>query len=87
MPKPIKQRKRPTNVNQIAQDVGKPSRQDLAADVVPFPVLSASLSEYMSAMGRKGGQIGGRRRMKTMTADERRKAAQVAARARWKKAK
>jgi len=44
-----------------------------------------NLSEYMAAIGRKGGQIGGKRRLKTMTAAERHKIAAKAARARWKK--
>jgi hypothetical protein len=41
----------------------------------------------MSAIGRKGGQIGGKRRLKTMTKAERSKVAAKATRARWKKAK
>jgi hypothetical protein len=40
----------------------------------------------MAAIGRKGGQIGGKRRLKTMTAEERRKVAKKAAKMRWKKA-
>jgi hypothetical protein len=39
----------------------------------------------MAAIGRKGGQIGGKRRMKTMTKAERSKVATKAAKARWKK--
>jgi hypothetical protein len=39
----------------------------------------------MSAIGRKGGQIGGKRRLKTMTKAERSKVAAKAAKARWKK--
>jgi len=39
----------------------------------------------MAAIGRKGGQIGGKRRLKTMTKEQRRKVAARAARARWKK--
>jgi hypothetical protein len=41
----------------------------------------------MAAIGRKGGQIGGKRRLKTMTDSERQKAAQKAAKARWNKSK
>jgi hypothetical protein len=37
----------------------------------------------MSQMGRKGGKIGGKRRLETMTDEERTAAAQKAARARW----
>jgi hypothetical protein len=39
----------------------------------------------MAAIGRKGGQIGGKRRLKTMTKAARSKVAAKAARARWKK--
>ncbi len=39
----------------------------------------------MAAIGRKSGQIGGKRRLKTMTKEERRKIATRAARTRWKK--
>jgi hypothetical protein len=38
-------------------------------------------------MGRKGGRIGGKRRLVTMTKEQRRKAAAKAAKARWKKRK
>jgi hypothetical protein len=41
----------------------------------------------MAAIGRKGGQIGGKRRLKTMTKTERSKIATRAAKARWKQAK
>jgi hypothetical protein len=51
---------------------------------VPMP---ANVSEYMAAIGRKGGQIGGKRRLKTMTKAERSKIAAKAAKARWKQAK
>ena len=50
-------------------------------------VPPANLSEYMAAIGRKGGQIGGKRRLKTMTKEQRRTIAEKAARARWKKPK
>jgi hypothetical protein len=39
----------------------------------------------MAAMGRKGGKIGGKRRLDTMTAEQRRVVAQNAARSRWAK--
>jgi hypothetical protein len=41
----------------------------------------------MSEMGRKGGQIGGKRRLETMTPAERTQAASNAAKARWSKKK
>jgi hypothetical protein len=39
----------------------------------------------MSAMGKKGGKIGGKRRMQTMTPEQRSQIALKAAQTRWKK--
>jgi hypothetical protein len=41
----------------------------------------------MSAIGRKGGKIGGKRRMVTMTPEERSQVAAKAAKTRWAKHK
>ena len=41
----------------------------------------------MAALGRKGGRIGGKRRLVTMTHEERSAVGLKAAKARWKKAK
>jgi len=80
MPKRYKQR-RSTDVNQLAQHL-----VELSTEPTPLsPPLN--ISEYMSAIGRKGGKIGGKRRLKTMTAKERKKVAVKAARARWRKSK
>jgi hypothetical protein len=46
--------------------------------------VPSAISSYMAQIGAKGGRIGGKRRLKTMTAEERRKVAQKAAKARWK---
>jgi hypothetical protein len=45
------------------------------------------ISQVMSAMGRKGGKIGGKRRLVTMTPERRKEVAQQAAQTRWKNAK
>lgn len=80
--------KRPRDPNQLAKWIVEQSTAEKSA---PEPVKSASvpadLSAYMSAMGRRGGQIGGKRRLVTMTATQRKKAAAKAAQARWGKAK
>jgi hypothetical protein len=48
------------------------------------PNVSASdISRVMAAMGSKGGKIGGKRRMVTMTPAERSAVAAKAAKARW----
>jgi hypothetical protein len=43
--------------------------------------------QVMRTMGAKGGKIGGKRRLETMTPEERSKSAKKAAKARWSKAK
>jgi hypothetical protein len=44
----------------------------------------AQVSLLMSVMGRKGGKIGGKRRLVTMTATERKRIAAKAANSRWR---
>lgn len=60
----------PAEVVIIAQET-KPSKYDI--------------SRVMAEMGRKGGQIGGKRRLETMTAAQRKRSAIKAAKARWGK--
>ena len=53
-------------------------------------VSPALVSQVMAQMGRKGGQIGGKRRLETMTPERRKEVASQAANIRWgakKKAK
>jgi hypothetical protein len=87
MPKRIKHRKQPADVNQSAHLLVQQS----AADVEPSPAIigdvPASVSEYMAAIGKKGGAIGGKRRLDTLSAKKRQKIASDAAKARWDKAK
>jgi hypothetical protein len=83
--------KRPRDPNQLAKWIVARSTGEVEAPeavTAPTPVTPPSdLSAYMAAMGRKGGQIGGKRRLKTMTKAERSKIAAKAARARWKKSR
>jgi hypothetical protein len=78
---------RPRDPNQLAKWIVDQSTSETPAEV-PAPEAAATppvnLSEYMAAIGRKGGQIGGKRRLKTMTKEQRRKVAAKAARARWR---
>lgn len=53
----------------------------------PPRVSKSDISRVMSAMGRKGGKLGGKRRMVTMTAEQRREVALNAAQTRWAKHK
>jgi hypothetical protein len=78
--------KRPRDPNQLAKWIVDQSTSEAPAPEVQPPAAPAvNLSEYMAAIGRRGGQIGGKRRLKTMTKEQRRKVAAKAARARWKK--
>lgn len=73
----------PPDINEVASDVvNKATAQ--AEEPVPTP---ADISRVMAVMGRKGGLKGGKRRLETMTPEQRREAAFKAAKARWTKAK
>jgi len=76
MPKRIS--KKTTDANQIAFQVVQAATSESA------PIDSATLSQVMAEMGRKGGKIGGKRSLETMSAKERKKRAKKAAKARWK---
>ena len=56
-----------------------------AATTESEPVDREMLSRVMAEMGRKGGKIGGKKSLETMTRSQRKKRAQKAAQARWKK--
>jgi len=45
------------------------------------------VQQVMREMGAKGGRIGGKRRLETMTDEQRRRSAKKAAKARWEKTK
>jgi hypothetical protein len=82
--------KRPRDPNQLAKWVMEQSTsenpiQEQEAKSVKPPVSPEALSRHMAALGRKGGRIGGKRRLKTMTKAQRQRVAAKAARARWKK--
>jgi hypothetical protein len=80
--------KRPRDPNQLAKWIVDQSTSEAPApEIAPAEaaVQPVNLSEYMAAIGRKGGQIGGKRRLKTMTKEQRSRVAAKAARARWKK--
>jgi hypothetical protein len=77
--------KRPRDPNQLAKWIVEQSTAELVPETtVQVP---SDLSAYMSAMGRKGGIVGGKRRLVTMTPAARKKAAAKAAQVRWGKKK
>ena len=77
--------KRPRDPNQLAKWIVDQSTSDAPQEKPTEVVPPANLSEYMAAIGRKGGQIGGKRRLKTMTKEQRSRVAAKAARIRWRK--
>ena len=81
VPMTVGKGKRPRDPNQLAKWLVDNS----TAEPVPAVPVPSDLSQYMAAMGRKGGQIGGKRRLVTMTKEQRRKIAVKAAKARWEK--
>jgi hypothetical protein len=85
MPKRISKSARPLDINQAAFQMVR--RSTATEDRAPSPpkVSTSDISRVMAAMGRKGGKIGGKRRMTTMTPEQRREVAQKAAKARWSK--
>jgi hypothetical protein len=81
--------KRPRDPNQLAKWIvdQSTSEQPIAEPETSLqaPKVPADLSEYMAAIGRKGGKIGGKRRLDTMTPAKRKRLARKAAKARWEK--
>lgn len=81
--------RRPTEVNQIEFFLVQQSTEEKepeGATPVHRPV-SRAISRVMAQMGSRGGKIGGKRRLLTMTPEQRSQVASDAARARWAKKK
>jgi hypothetical protein len=79
---------RPSEVNQAAFQMVRKSTGTEDESVSPVAprkraksssVSDSDISRVMAAMGRRGGQIGGKRRLTTMTAEERKDVARKAA--------
>jgi len=70
-------KKRPTDVNKLAQMLGKQSTENLQ-----FP-SEDEVSRVMAALGRRGGKIGGKARAERLTAKRRSDIARDAAKKRW----
>jgi hypothetical protein len=69
----------------VLASVGEVSATPVAAPYAPPDAVI--ISRIMAEMGRKGGRIGGKRRLVTMTSAERSDVASAAAKARWKAVK
>jgi hypothetical protein len=78
----------PKRISKTLKDANQTAAAVVAlATEEPSGLDKALLSQVMSEMGRKGGKIGGKRRLQTLTAAKRRSIAKKAAQARWKKTK
>ena len=77
-----KRKKQSEDVNQIAHRLVKQSTERPIKEP-EAPLTQSQISQFMSQMGKKGGKIGGKRRMEKMTAEERSAVALKGARARW----
>ena len=77
----------PKRISIARLDTVQNARRVVEASVqgIETTVSVALISQVMAAMGRKGGQIGGKRRLVTLTDKRRRDIAVVAAKARWAK--
>ena len=82
MPKRISN-SRPTDVNQAAYEMVRRSTATEDRPARPPKISASDISHVMATMGRKGGKIGGKRRLETMTPEERREVALKAAQTRW----
>lgn len=82
MPKRIKQAARPRDVNQLAHHLVALSTGENESTIAP--PTKAQVSMLMAELGRKGGKIGGKRRLETLTGEERSTIARKAAQARWR---
>ena len=68
---------RPKDLNELARLSTKVRQGDIQTPT------KEQVSLVMAELGRRGGKIGGKRRMETMTAKERTEIARKAAKARW----
>lgn len=82
MPKRNKH-ERPKDVNELARHLVDLSTEEQTSDIER--PTKAQISQVMAELGRRGGKIGGKRRLKTMTSQERSQNARLAANARWNK--
>ena len=71
------------DINQAAYQMVRRSTGTENRESRPPRISASDISRVMAAMGRKRGKIGGKRRLETMTPEQRRDVALKAARARW----
>jgi len=76
-----KRNRMPRDVNQLAKLTVEMS----TGEVGERKVTRDEISRVMAEMGRRGGKIGGKRKLETLTPERRQEIALNAARARWAK--
>jgi hypothetical protein len=81
----LKRNSRPSDVNQAAFQMVQRSTAEPEPSKKERTATKAEISRIMSAMGRKGGKIGGKASLVTMTPEKRRERALQAAKAGWAK--
>jgi hypothetical protein len=87
-PKTTVRPKRPRDPSQFAHFMVKATTERDMDTPEPPAVTKSEISRVMAELGRRGGEIGGKRRMVTLTQERRSQIAYKAAQARWaKKAK
>jgi hypothetical protein len=79
--------KRTRKSAEMLDTVQNARRVSLEAIAVSETVELTIVQMVMRQMGAKGGRIGGKRRLETMTDEQRRRSARKAAKARWANAK
>ena len=82
MPKRFRNGARPTDPNQLAHQLVRESTESAPDEATPDEI-----SRVMKAIGAKGGRIGGKRRLETLTPERRSEIALKAAQTRWAKRK
>jgi hypothetical protein len=80
-----KSSKRPDRGLDVVQNARRVVDEALRRSEETVPVSNATISQVMAAMGRKGGRIGGKRRMESMTPEKRSALARMAVQTRWAK--
>jgi hypothetical protein len=78
---------RPSDPNQLANLLVRLSTEngDVEKPLATPSSVSKSISRVMAQMGSRGGKIGGKRRLVTLSAEKRSQIASDAAKARWAK--
>jgi hypothetical protein len=82
-PKRKAKREPEPDVNQLAQNLVRMSRQQERPVKTGRPVLKDEISRVMAELGRRGGKVGGKARAAGMSPERRREIALKAARSRW----